>query len=189
MPKNCSNISRGPAIPFVNGTSDNLLLSAYAVHRTNGALTMLVINKDMTTNLNAQIAMTNFVPWTTATVQSYGIPQDQAAENNAALRCKTSHDKLSGGRHELHLFVSAAIADAFHLCAWPIGALRVGHPARTGEAAPSRPTRHALCHSKFTGFDGVDPRLHQHARWNTLNYIPVPAEFPEGLSHRAVWQP
>ncbi len=44
---------------------------------------MLVINKDMTTNLNAQIALTNFVPWTAATIQSYGIPQDQAAENNA----------------------------------------------------------------------------------------------------------
>jgi alpha-L-arabinofuranosidase len=60
-----------------------LLLSAYAVHRTNGALTLLVINKDMTTNLNAQIGLTNFAPWTTATIQSYGIPQDQAAENNA----------------------------------------------------------------------------------------------------------
>jgi len=73
-----------PGDSVVNGTSDNLLLSAYAVHRTNGALTMLVINKDMTTNLNAQIAITNFVTWTTATVQSYGIPQDQAVENNAA---------------------------------------------------------------------------------------------------------
>jgi len=60
------------------------LLSAYAVHRTNGALTLLVINKDMTTNLAAQIALTNFAPWMNATIQSYGIPQDQAAENNAA---------------------------------------------------------------------------------------------------------
>jgi hypothetical protein len=72
-----------PADSVLNGTSDSLLLSAYAVHRTNGALTVLVINKDMTTNLNAQIVLTNFVPWTNATIQSYGIPQDQAAENNA----------------------------------------------------------------------------------------------------------
>jgi hypothetical protein len=43
---------------------------------------MLVINKDTTTNFNAQISLTNFVPWTNATVQSYGIPQDQAAEYN-----------------------------------------------------------------------------------------------------------
>ena len=71
-----------PGDSVLNGTSDNLLLSAYAVHRTNGVLTMLVINKDMTTNLSGQIALTNFTPWTTATIQSYGIPQDQAAENN-----------------------------------------------------------------------------------------------------------
>ena len=73
-----------PGDSVLNGTSDSLLLSAYAVHRTNGALTLLVINKDMTTNLNAQIALTNFVPWLNATIQSYGIPQDQAAETNAA---------------------------------------------------------------------------------------------------------
>jgi hypothetical protein len=66
----------------LNGSSDSLLLSAYAVRRTNGALTMLVINKDMTTALNGQIALTNFMPATTATIQFYGIPQDQAAENN-----------------------------------------------------------------------------------------------------------
>jgi hypothetical protein len=71
-----------PGDSVLNGTSDNLLLSAYAVHRTNGVLTMLVINKDMTTNLSGQIALTNFTTWTTATIQSYGIPQDQAAQNN-----------------------------------------------------------------------------------------------------------
>jgi hypothetical protein len=71
-----------PGDSVLNGTSDNLLLSAYAVHRTNGVLTMLVINKNMTTNLTGQIALTNYVPSTTATIQSYGIPQDQAAQTN-----------------------------------------------------------------------------------------------------------
>jgi alpha-N-arabinofuranosidase len=74
-----------PGDAVLDATSDYLLLSAYAVYRTNGAVTMLVINKDTTTNFNAQIALTNFVPWTTATIQSYGIPQDQAAENNESL--------------------------------------------------------------------------------------------------------
>ena len=45
---------------------------------------MLVINKDMTTNLEAQIGLTNFVPWMNATIQSYGILQDQAAQANVA---------------------------------------------------------------------------------------------------------
>jgi hypothetical protein len=73
-----------PGDSVLTASSDNLLLSAYAVHRTNGALTLLVINKNMTTNLNAQIALTNFVPWSTASLLSYGITQDQAAETNGA---------------------------------------------------------------------------------------------------------
>ena len=32
----------------------------------------------------SQIALTNYAPWMNATIQSYGIPQDQAAEANAA---------------------------------------------------------------------------------------------------------
>lgn len=71
-----------PGDSVLASSSDNMLLSAYAVRRTNGALTMLVINKDMVASLAGQIALTNFVPWSTATVRSYGIPQDQAAENN-----------------------------------------------------------------------------------------------------------
>jgi hypothetical protein len=71
-----------PNDSVLNASSDYLLLSAYAVQRTNGALTMLVLNKDTTASFNAQIALTNFVPWTNATIQSYGIPQDQAAQNN-----------------------------------------------------------------------------------------------------------
>ncbi|HEY3864044.1 MAG TPA: hypothetical protein VGO59_19405 [Verrucomicrobiae bacterium] len=71
-----------PGDAVLNGTSDSLLLSAYATRRANGALTVLVINKDMTTNLSGQIALANFAPGAAATVQSYGIPQDQAAENS-----------------------------------------------------------------------------------------------------------
>ena len=177
-----------PGDSVLNGTSDNLLLSAYAVHRTNGALTLLVINKDMTTNLNAQIALTNFVPWTTATIQSYGIPQDQAAETNAAaVTARHRDDELSNGRHELHLFVSTIIADAFHVCTGTLGAFRVGRPARTGGASPARPTRHALCHSKFAGFGGVDLRLHQHARWEHFeHHQPGFSEFPAPVLPRCL---
>ena len=73
-----------PGDSVLTSSSDNLLLSAYAIRRTNGALTMLVINKDLVANLTGQIALTNFAPSSTATVQSYGIPQDQATENNGS---------------------------------------------------------------------------------------------------------
>jgi alpha-N-arabinofuranosidase len=68
---------------IVSASSDYLLLSDYAARRTNGALTLLVINKDLTTSFNAQIALTNFLPWSNATIQSYGIAQDMAAKANA----------------------------------------------------------------------------------------------------------
>jgi hypothetical protein len=64
-------------------SSDYLLLSDYAAQRTNGSLTMLVINKDVTTNFNAQIVLTNYLPAANATVQSFGIAQDEATRTNA----------------------------------------------------------------------------------------------------------
>jgi hypothetical protein len=66
----------------LRASSDWGLLTAYAVHRTNGSLTLLVINKDSTSNLTANIALTNFAPNSAATIYSYGMPQDSAAETD-----------------------------------------------------------------------------------------------------------
>ena len=63
----------------VSATSDYKLLSMYAVKRTNGALTLLVINKSSSSNLAASINLNGYLPFTNATVYSYGIPQDTAA--------------------------------------------------------------------------------------------------------------
>ena len=74
----------GAGDSVLGASSDYLLLSDYAVHRTNGALTVLVINKDLTANFNAQIVLNNFVPTADAAVRSYGIAQDEAIRTNAA---------------------------------------------------------------------------------------------------------
>jgi hypothetical protein len=42
----------------------------------------LFINKNRSASLNAEITITNFLPWTNAIVRSYGIPQDEAARTN-----------------------------------------------------------------------------------------------------------
>jgi hypothetical protein len=68
---------------LLNVSSDYLWLSAYAARIKNGALTLMVLNKDSVTNLTAQITLTNFFPWSTATMRSYGIAQDEAARTNA----------------------------------------------------------------------------------------------------------
>jgi hypothetical protein len=72
-----------PGDTILSTSSDYHLLSAYAARHTDGALSLLVLNKDTTTNFNAQINVTGFTPNPAATVRSYGIPQDQAAETNA----------------------------------------------------------------------------------------------------------
>ena len=71
-----------PGDTVLNAASDYLLLSAYASRRADGSLCLLVINKDTTTNFNAQVRLANFVPSSSATVHSYGIPQDDATEND-----------------------------------------------------------------------------------------------------------
>jgi hypothetical protein len=69
----------------LQGTSDSLLLSSYAARKADGALALLVINKYVATNLNAQIALMNFSPWSTATVRSFGIAQDEATRTNSSV--------------------------------------------------------------------------------------------------------
>jgi hypothetical protein len=67
---------------IVGTSSDYPLLSAYAARRTNGALSLLVLNKDSTATMNAQLNLTGFSPASTALVRSYGILQDEAARTN-----------------------------------------------------------------------------------------------------------
>jgi hypothetical protein len=61
-------------------SSDYLLLSAYAARRADGSLALLVINKDPTAPFTAQIALTNFAPFASAVIRSYGVSNDNAMD-------------------------------------------------------------------------------------------------------------
>ena len=74
-----------PGDTVLNATSDYSLLSSYASRKASGALALLVISKISYTNLNAQITVTNFFPWSTATVRSFGITQDEATRTNSII--------------------------------------------------------------------------------------------------------
>jgi hypothetical protein len=63
----------------VPATSDYPLLSVYAAARTNGLLSLLVINKSSTNSLNASLSINGYLPNADAVIYSYGIPQDNAA--------------------------------------------------------------------------------------------------------------
>ena len=67
----------------LTASSNNALLSAYATQRTDGSMSVLVINKSPAATATANISLTGFSPKATATVYSYGIPQDEYAEENA----------------------------------------------------------------------------------------------------------
>ncbi len=69
-----------PGDTVLNAASDYLLLPAYASRHANGSLSLLVINKDSVASFKAQISLTNFVPSSTATLHSYGVPQDNSSE-------------------------------------------------------------------------------------------------------------
>jgi hypothetical protein len=71
-----------PGDTVLKAASDYMLLSAYASRRADGSLSLLVLNKDTNLTFDDQISLANFVPSSTATVYSYGKPQDMAAQNN-----------------------------------------------------------------------------------------------------------
>jgi hypothetical protein len=70
-----------PGDTILGSASDYLLLSAYGARSTSGAVSLLVLNKDTTTNLNAQIALPGITPQAAVTMRSYGMPQDNAAQS------------------------------------------------------------------------------------------------------------
>jgi hypothetical protein len=72
-----------PGDTVLTAASDDMLLSAYAVQRLNGSLTVLVINKDPLNTFTGQIGVNGFTPAPPAIVYSYGIPQDNAAETGS----------------------------------------------------------------------------------------------------------
>lgn len=77
-----------PGDKILNTTTDYPWLSACAARRASGAIALLVLNKSIITNLNAQIALNGFMPTAVATIRSFGIPNDEAARTNGPAAAK-----------------------------------------------------------------------------------------------------
>src|SRR4051812_11566948 len=63
----------------VRVTSDNTLVTTYAAKRTDGTVSILVINKSRTEIATASVSLGGFAAAPRAPHYSYGIPQDEAA--------------------------------------------------------------------------------------------------------------
>jgi len=68
--------------------SDYPLLTAYAARHANGSIGLLVLNKSLVTNLNAQINISGYVPSPVATLRTFGIPNDEATRTNGSAAAK-----------------------------------------------------------------------------------------------------
>jgi hypothetical protein len=75
-----SHFARG-GDQIVGGSSDYILLPLYAAKRSDGSLSLLVINKSPDNILSATIDVSSFASSANATVYSYGLLQDYAAKN------------------------------------------------------------------------------------------------------------
>ena len=160
-----------PGDTVLGATSDYLLLSAYAARKTNGALALLVINKDPAANFNAQISLSNFAPAPTATVRSFGIQQDEATRINSIV--PGAQDIATNSLSVSAVFTNSfppVFLDAVHLCARSGATVRT--PAATGTICPAAPgpAGRALHHPEFAGFVHVDSGLDELAGRNCFEY-------------------
>jgi hypothetical protein len=71
-----------PGDRILGSGSDYGWISTCAARRTNGSVTLLVLNKFNYTNLTGQVSLAGFTPSSVATVRSYGILNDEATRTN-----------------------------------------------------------------------------------------------------------
>ena len=82
LAKLMKNFARG-GDQVLSASSSYPGLSAYAAKAADGSVNVLLINKHPSLNLPATITLTGYTPQSTATVYSYGKPQDTAAQTGA----------------------------------------------------------------------------------------------------------
>lgn len=80
MMKLLSHFARG-GDTVVSATSDSTLLAVYAAHRTDGTLSLLLLNKSPSDTLTANFSLNGFTPQAAATMYVYGMTQDNAAQS------------------------------------------------------------------------------------------------------------
>jgi len=64
----------------VRATSDDALLSAFGAKRSNGSLSLLIVNKSKIAAIKAAVELAGFAPTVDSTVYTYGIPQDSTLD-------------------------------------------------------------------------------------------------------------
>jgi alpha-N-arabinofuranosidase len=182
-----------PGDKILNAVSDYNWLAAHAARRANGSIALLVLNKSIVTNLNAQIALSGFTPAAVATVRSFGIPNDEAARTNgpAAARDITTNSIANAGTNftcnfpPYSMTLLALAPTAPRLLAWPPALQPGGQFVFQIQGQPA--VRYFIQSStNLIAWTTVSTNI---LAGNTLDFTnPVPADASQEF-WRAVWQP
>ena len=172
-------------------TNDYQLLGTYAVRRANGSLTMLVVNKSSYASLNAAINLAGYVPFSNATVYSYGIPQDDAARTGIGSPDIAQTNVPVAGTSFNYTFAPYS-ATVLSLHAGSAIACRAGRANR----------RPASSSSKLQGLAGVPYVIQMSTNLTSTNWIAISTNTPASGTlnltnamsssaqfYRAVWRP
>jgi alpha-L-arabinofuranosidase len=182
-----------PGDTILNGASDYPLLTAYAARHTNGAVSLLVLNKDMATNFNAQINLTGYLPAGTTTVLSYGVPQDEAARTNAPAAAQDI---------ATNTFIGAGSSFSYSFPALSLTLFTLAPATPNLVILPPPPQPGGTCVLQLQGQPGVRYYIQTStdlAVWTTVSTNPLTSNalnltnpVPAGARMsfwRAVWQP
>ena len=150
----------------VAATNDYQLLSACAVRRTNGCLTLLVVNKSSYASLSAAINLAGYVPFSNATVYSYGIPQDDAARTGVGSQdIAQTNSPVAGANFNYTFAPYSATVLALTPAAPSLAVPALPRAARPVRLPASGPVGGAVCDPDVHQFDldELDCDFHQHA--------------------------
>jgi hypothetical protein len=175
----------------LTATNDYQLLSAYAVRRTNGCLTLLVVNKSSSSSLNAAVNLAGYVPAANATVYSYGIPQDDAARTGIG-----SPDIAQTG------FAGAGASFNYTFAPYSATVLQFAPtaPSLVALAATQSPASQYVF--QLQGLSGVPYLIQMSTNLTSTNWMAISTNTPSGGTlnltnamssgaqfYRAVWRP
>jgi hypothetical protein len=172
-------------------TNDYQLLSAYAVRRTNGCLTLLVVNKSSYASLSTAISLAGYVPFTNATVYSYGIPQDDAARTGIGSPDIAQTNSPIAGASFNYTFAPYSATVLALTPAAPLLAVPASPPPLLGQFV-----------FQLQGLSGVPYVIQMSTNLTSTNWIPISTNTPAtgticltnatssgAQFYRAVWRP
>jgi len=170
-------------------TNDYKLLGTYAVRRTNGSLTLLVINKSSAATLTAAFNLTGYQPSPGAMIYSYGLPQDEAARTNTPALADVATNSFTGAAASFSRTFAPYSASLISLSpAPPVLAVQSAPPGRMVFQLQGVPGVPYVIQSSTNLFNWASESTNTLAA-GALNVTNLVGQTTPSKYWRALWQP